>query len=125
MGKLLAALPTKWSPVTAPATSYGGDRRRLRRCKLELEKKGESEDAQETRELTLDALVLAVVKEEDGGGGDCARRAAAGVEEDVDGGDEFGPPATIPCTGRMRTTRRSYFPASIGSARLLAAATSE
>ena len=63
-GKLLAALPTKWSPVTAPATSCGGDQQRLRRRERELEEEGESEDAQKTRKLTLDALGLAVVKEE-------------------------------------------------------------
>ena len=74
-GRLRAALPTKWSPVTAPATSYGGDQRRLRRRELELEEEGESEDAREARMLTLDALVLAVVKKVAGIDDNRARRS--------------------------------------------------
>ena len=50
--------------------------------------------------LTLDAWVLAVVKEEVGGGGNRARRAAAGAEEDEDDGDDSGLPGSIPWTRR-------------------------
>ena len=57
-----------------PTESYGDG--------VYLGREEENEDVQKNRKLTLDALVLAVVKEEVGGGGNGARRAAAGVEED-------------------------------------------
>ena len=65
-----------------------------------LGREEENEDVQKNRKLTLDALVLAVVKEEVGGGGNRARRAAAGAEEDEDDGDDSGLPGSIPWTRR-------------------------